>query len=316
MLNRYNYYDGSLVAGEWVTLGANLSTINLHVRGGHIIPTQAPANNTVFSRRNPFGVIVALDNLGTASGDLYYDDGDSIDPLQNSQYYMSKFTFSQKKLKMSITTNGYAEMSNLKLDTIRIFGLFVSRTENLEIRITTPSAKVTILNIGKVDVNEHGEIKLSNLNLKMNEEFEVDFMSTTVTENINLNDERLRTDCFPEPNADEYKCRQRSCVWAPSQYSGVPWCFISKQRVSYTLDSESAATTLNNRYSKEYSVRKVDSLSFYGEDITKLKVTVEKKGAGMVRIKLEDSQNKRYEGIFLGGQLFLLTFLTFFLIIH
>lgn len=49
--------------------------INLHVRGGYILPTQEPALNTMQSRKNPFGLIVALDETFSAIGDMYYDDG-------------------------------------------------------------------------------------------------------------------------------------------------------------------------------------------------------------------------------------------------
>jgi alpha-glucosidase (family GH31 glycosyl hydrolase) len=61
-----------------VTLGAPFGFINLHVRGGNILPTQEPALNTVISRQNPFGLIVALDDNNSAQGGIYYDDGDSI----------------------------------------------------------------------------------------------------------------------------------------------------------------------------------------------------------------------------------------------
>jgi alpha-glucosidase (family GH31 glycosyl hydrolase) len=50
----------------------------LHVRGGNILPTQEPALNTMLSRENPFGLIVALDETNSAGGSLYYDDGDSV----------------------------------------------------------------------------------------------------------------------------------------------------------------------------------------------------------------------------------------------
>uniref|UniRef100_A0A8C0UNJ2 Maltase-glucoamylase, intestinal-like n=1 Tax=Cyanistes caeruleus TaxID=156563 RepID=A0A8C0UNJ2_CYACU len=57
---------------------APLGHINLHVRGGHILPQQLPANNTWFSRRNPLLLTVALDDAQEASGNLYWDDGVGI----------------------------------------------------------------------------------------------------------------------------------------------------------------------------------------------------------------------------------------------
>ena len=64
--------------GAYVTLAAPFDFVNVHVHGGKIIPTQQPAANTELSKQNPFGLIVALDANGEASGNLYLDDGDSI----------------------------------------------------------------------------------------------------------------------------------------------------------------------------------------------------------------------------------------------
>ncbi len=230
---RYNYYDGSLLNGGVANINATLGPngIGLHLRGGHIIPTQEASNNTVFSRKKPFGLIVALDNLGTAKGELFYDDGDSIDSIQYSKFFLSNFTFNQKKLKMNIFQNNYLEMSNLKLDVIRILGFNVAKDQNLNFKLTVSnSLRSNLINISNLIMNEHGEIKLINLNLKMNEEFEIDFNAAEVVENIYIDDERLRVDCYPEPNSNEAKCLSRKCVWSPSQIAGVPWCFVDKKR--------------------------------------------------------------------------------------
>ncbi|NWS82756.1 MGA protein, partial [Toxostoma redivivum] len=61
--------------GQFQNLSAPLEHINLHIRGGHILPWQAPANTTAFSRKNPMGLTVALDDALFAEGHLYWDDG-------------------------------------------------------------------------------------------------------------------------------------------------------------------------------------------------------------------------------------------------
>lgn len=61
------------------TLNAPLGHIPLHVRGGSVLPVQEPAYSVEESRKNPFGVIAALDKKGHASGELYLDDGESLD---------------------------------------------------------------------------------------------------------------------------------------------------------------------------------------------------------------------------------------------
>jgi alpha-glucosidase (family GH31 glycosyl hydrolase) len=59
-------------------LDAPLSKINLHVRGGFIIPMQIPGDNLIIGRDNPFTLLVAQSQWGNASGNLFWDDGDSI----------------------------------------------------------------------------------------------------------------------------------------------------------------------------------------------------------------------------------------------
>jgi len=67
--------------GEFITLDAPLSKINVHVRGGFIIPMQTPGANLILGRGNPFTLLVAQSQSGNASGNLFWDDGDSIGML-------------------------------------------------------------------------------------------------------------------------------------------------------------------------------------------------------------------------------------------
>ncbi len=55
-----------------------IQKINVHVRGGFIIPMQIPGPNIILGRGNPFQLLVALSSSGSASGNLFWDDGDSI----------------------------------------------------------------------------------------------------------------------------------------------------------------------------------------------------------------------------------------------
>ncbi|EGW32344.1 Glucoamylase 1 precursor [Spathaspora passalidarum NRRL Y-27907] len=65
------------------TLDAPLGHIPLHIRGGHILPTQEPGYTTTESRKNPFGLLVALDKDGKAAGKLYLDDGESLNVTES-----------------------------------------------------------------------------------------------------------------------------------------------------------------------------------------------------------------------------------------
>ncbi|GAV02489.1 hypothetical protein RvY_13049 [Ramazzottius varieornatus] len=60
--------------------------IGVYYQGGVVFPAQAPGLNTVQTRNNPFQFIVALNSRQKAEGYVYWDDGDSINPIQNGKY--------------------------------------------------------------------------------------------------------------------------------------------------------------------------------------------------------------------------------------
>jgi hypothetical protein len=59
-------------------LDTPIQKINVHVRGGYIIPMIIPGPNLILSRGNPFQLLVALSSSLTATGTLFWDDGDAI----------------------------------------------------------------------------------------------------------------------------------------------------------------------------------------------------------------------------------------------
>lgn len=74
------------------------------------------------SRRNPFFLAVALSAGGWAFGDLFWDDGDSLDTFQTGDYCYLVFTAGQSQvvsdpLKLSGALDG------LVLAGLRVFGL-------------------------------------------------------------------------------------------------------------------------------------------------------------------------------------------------
>ncbi len=61
-----------------MNLTAPLQKLNVHVRGGFIIPMQTPGPNLMLGRSNPFTLLVASSESGNANGNLFWDDGDSL----------------------------------------------------------------------------------------------------------------------------------------------------------------------------------------------------------------------------------------------
>ncbi|MCL4124434.1 UNVERIFIED_CONTAM: hypothetical protein GTU68_019351, partial [Idotea baltica] len=72
----YDWYSGHVVSSsgqEYLSLPAALDTIPLVVAGGSVLPCQNPANTTTQSRLNPFGLVIALNEDGQASGELVWN---------------------------------------------------------------------------------------------------------------------------------------------------------------------------------------------------------------------------------------------------
>uniref|UniRef100_F1KSW9 Maltase-glucoamylase n=1 Tax=Ascaris suum TaxID=6253 RepID=F1KSW9_ASCSU len=105
--------------------------IPVFVRGGVIIPRQAPNTTTTQSRQNPFEILIPLDydEDGTpkrASGKLYWDDGESIVEDISSYSYSSwqfDFILTDEKATLYITPlNKAAKIVLPSLDIIDVIG--------------------------------------------------------------------------------------------------------------------------------------------------------------------------------------------------
>lgn len=66
-----------------------------------------------------------MDSDGNADGELFYDDGESIDTISSKNYFHATFQWSSNngQLTMSIVQNTYAHMSNLILDSLTFYEL-------------------------------------------------------------------------------------------------------------------------------------------------------------------------------------------------
>ncbi|KAK7074033.1 hypothetical protein SK128_000928 [Halocaridina rubra] len=120
----YDYYTGEPIEwiGDRMTVQAPADTIPLHIRGGHIIPTQGPAMNTLMSRQEPMGVIVAIGLNRKASGDLFWDDGESQDTVEKTTYSMVQYSFVQDKLTVAVN-NTSGRLTGMKLSEFEFLGV-------------------------------------------------------------------------------------------------------------------------------------------------------------------------------------------------
>ncbi|XP_032662560.1 lysosomal alpha-glucosidase-like, partial [Odontomachus brunneus] len=121
----YDYYDLTtfLSYGKNFTLPVLPTEIPLLIRGGSILPTQKPGVTTTESRRNNFELLVALNEFGSARGELYWDDGDSINSVERNDYlWLSFVTLNMTKLSSSRMDAGTFN-DEVTLQRVEIFGI-------------------------------------------------------------------------------------------------------------------------------------------------------------------------------------------------
>ncbi|KAF1810721.1 family 31 glycosyl hydrolase [Eremomyces bilateralis CBS 781.70] len=97
----YNQTAISVAPGANVSIAAPLGHIPVYVRGGHVLPLQEPGYTTYECRRNPWALLVALGSDGFANGELYIDDGESLEPESSLMV-----TFDARGSRLQVRSHG------------------------------------------------------------------------------------------------------------------------------------------------------------------------------------------------------------------
>ncbi|KAL0618381.1 putative maltase-glucoamylase 2 [Plecturocebus cupreus] len=308
----YDYETG--VAIPWRKQFVNMllpgDKIGLHLRGGYIFPTQKPNTTTEASRRNPMGLIIALDYKREANGELYWDNGDSKDAVTGKQYILYDFSVTSNHLQAKILFNNYTDTHNLMFTDITILGM-----DKQPANFTILLNNVAVSSPSVVYSASTKVVTITDLQgLVLGQEFSIRW-------NLPVNDLE-KFNCYPDdPTASEETCRQRGCLWEHTSTPGVPTCYydtipnysasdIRYQDTGITADlSLLAAPELARAEESGWTApmpplpsRDVppptaaaaasDSLS---AKISFLRLSVIYHTANMLQVKIYDPTNKRYE---------------------
>lgn len=120
----YNFYTGKTVPSTsgYHVLEAPLDVINIHLRGGYILPLQDPELTTFRSRKNLFTLLVALNIKSKAKGEIYWDDGDSLDSVTNNKNNLISFHAEKDFVKNEVIHKNYL-LEPMFLNNVTVFGL-------------------------------------------------------------------------------------------------------------------------------------------------------------------------------------------------
>jgi len=129
----YNYHTGAQVGdpnqGKSLMLDAPLTDpINIHVRGGHIIPTQHGELTTTASRLTPFTIIAALDGKMQATGQLFLDDGEGLTTISDKKYTLINFSVNGNTFTSQAVADGYSEAQTLTVEKVTVYGVSTTVT--------------------------------------------------------------------------------------------------------------------------------------------------------------------------------------------
>uniref|UniRef100_A0A8C8BMQ7 alpha-glucosidase n=1 Tax=Otus sunia TaxID=257818 RepID=A0A8C8BMQ7_9STRI len=284
-------FTGALIwlRKQWTDMYLPADKMGLHLRGGYIFPFQRPATTTVASRKNPMGLIIALDDNNEAAGELFWDDGESTEKkivafqLKSGEVLAIRcdyFVIPQNILQMNVTNNNYTDPNNLMFEEIKILGLVqepvsVTVLQNNDVQSSAPN------------ITYNPVALIQGLQLQLGKSYSLRWtLGTSVNE---------KYDCHPGLDSSKEKCEQLGCVWTVNaSNANVPYCYYngsdnpySTVDVTYTSSGVTANLTFNKSHLKAFE----KSTS----PISTLRLEVKYHNNHMLQFKIYDYANKRYE---------------------
>ena len=167
--------------GKYVTLDAESDTINVHLRGGNILIMQQEAMTTQAARQTDFELLVAFDEDGNATGEVFLDDGEVVEMAgaDLSQWSLVKFTGSVEAgkglVKTQVVNGTYAADHKFEVKKVTFLGLE-----------TKTAAKLNTLYVNGMEVSIHEEASVSSRKRGRYSVVEVEGLSLPLGEKIEM----------------------------------------------------------------------------------------------------------------------------------
>ncbi|KAH7654394.1 Alpha-glucosidase protein [Dioscorea alata] len=128
--NLFNYSEVVVASsGRYVTLDAPEDTINVHVKGGHVVVMQEAGMSTMAGSHSGFHLLVVLDDNGKAEGKVFVDDGEVVEMGGEdlSQWSLVRFSAGveggELKLNSEVVNGTYALDKKIGVKNVVVLGL-------------------------------------------------------------------------------------------------------------------------------------------------------------------------------------------------
>jgi alpha-glucosidase len=175
----FNLFDNAQTIhqddGNVVTLNATEDTINVHLNGGNIIPMQQEALTTELVRKSAFDLLVAFGEERIANGELFLDDGVSVEMAgQGNQWSLVSFESkvvegSEIRIRSKVMNGGGGFGKDMVVGKVVFLGL------DFDLKVNGASINGNTLN-AKVDYEKKGgfgAVEIQGLQQLIEEEFEI-----------------------------------------------------------------------------------------------------------------------------------------------
>ncbi|XP_048201809.1 sucrase-isomaltase, intestinal [Perognathus longimembris pacificus] len=257
--------------------------IGLHLRGGYIIPIQEPDVTTTASRKNPLGLIIALDENNIAKGDFFWDDGESTKSIESRSYIFYTFSVSNNILQITCTHANYEEGTTLAFETIKVLGLTETVTE---VKVAENNQPMSAHGNFTYDASNQ-VLLITGLSFNLGKSFSVQWNQVFP--------DYERFNCYPDTEiVEELQCLQRGCLMKEATSDPrAPPCYFPRQDNPYLVSSIQYFPTGMTADLQLNPARAAIQLP--SKPITALRVEVKYHKNDMLQFKIYDSQNKRYE---------------------
>ncbi|CAI5743063.1 unnamed protein product [Hyaloperonospora brassicae] len=157
----FDVFDYSQItsSGELITTAVTLYDMPVHIRGGSILAMHQSALTSAAARLTPFDIVIALDSSGSASGDLYVDDGETI---RNPDATIVKFVASAGTFTSTVVRDNYVCAGSSYIDKVTVLG------------VPSSPSKVSLGSIHKYDSKtQRLEIHLSSVKQAIDSDFRI-----------------------------------------------------------------------------------------------------------------------------------------------
>ncbi|KAJ4810281.1 Alpha-glucosidase [Rhynchospora pubera] len=161
--------------GAHLTLDAPEDTINVHLNGGNILAIQQEALTTELARKSSFELLVAFGEENNASGELFLDDGESVEMAADGNEW-SSVSFgsevvegSEIRISSTVMNGGNGFGKDLVVEKVVFLGL------DFELEVKGVSINGNYSNV-KVEYEKKGGfglLEIQGLKQLIGEEFEI-----------------------------------------------------------------------------------------------------------------------------------------------